>query len=387
MAMKNIFCPSCGHETQVNTEKKFSFCTECGNKIVLSQKENLSVNENPPESTELNNDAEITAKLEEIAFYYGLSFEKKEYESIDNDPIYYLKAQDMLVDLSEQYPNDYRIWWELCKPVDYMASDTGSDIKGQYKINEDYFGKALDKADLSRKRWLIEEHDKYIKNKENAKQIAQEKLEAVEKARIEKELADKKAYEEKCEKERLEREQAEENARLQAEAERKRIEEEKFNKEQQRIENEKVLALERENQLAISLPLWQALSGKDYSKIINSYFEMSVENNQTLVGIFKPVSNMLYLNVLRIDGNKGNTIFQEQAFALQFNESGFGIKFNNTPVVIKGYLPPNNVLRITESSNGELYVNNNLLKSNQEFINNITKTAKKPIISFTKYFS
>ena len=74
--MKKIFCPSCGNEVQVNDERSFSFCTECGNKIVLQKQAEISEIQQttPPASA---ND-ELDKKLEEVAFYYKLSFDKKE---------------------------------------------------------------------------------------------------------------------------------------------------------------------------------------------------------------------------------------------------------------------------------------------------------------------
>ena len=42
-------------------------------------------------------------RMREVAFYYKLSYEKKEYEDINGEPAYYLKGQDLLVDLSQQY--------------------------------------------------------------------------------------------------------------------------------------------------------------------------------------------------------------------------------------------------------------------------------------------
>lgn len=126
MAMKNIFCPNCGHETTINDEKPFSFCTECGNKIVLQSETPKIHTEDLSQPAPQNN--EIDKKLEEAAFYYKLSLDKKEYENVEENPTYYLKAQDLLIDLSEEYPDDYRIWWELCKPIDFMCSQSGCDI-------------------------------------------------------------------------------------------------------------------------------------------------------------------------------------------------------------------------------------------------------------------
>lgn len=377
MPIKKVFCPFCGHETQINDEKPFSFCTECGNKIILQPQSN-SVDKTAQDENSAND--EIDKKLEEAAFYYKLSYEKKEYENTRENPTYYLKAQDLLIDLSDQYPDDYRIWWELCKPIDYLCSSGGVDVYNQYRINEDYFNKALDIADLPKKRKLIDEHDKYVNNKAAAIELAEKKLAEQEKLRIEKETAEKKAYEEKCERERIRREQEEENLRKKAEEENKR-------RELELIEKEKRLAAERESNQASSKSLWEALSNKDYSMLNNKYFEIKQENNQIIIVIFKLISNMLYLNAFRIDGNKGNAIYQEQSFAMQFNSEGYGIKFDKSNIRIKGFMPPDNLLRITKGQSEAIYVNDSILKSDNDYISNIMKNAKKPLLSFTKIFN
>lgn len=394
--MKNIFCPNCGHETTINDEKPFSFCTECGNKIVLQSETPKIHTEDLSQTAPQNN--EVDRKLEEAAFYYKLSLDKKEYENVEENPTYYLKAQDLLIDLSEEYPDDYRIWWELCKPIDFMCSQSGCDIHNQFHINEDYFNKALDRAELSKKRKLIDEHDKYVNNKAASAEIAKKKLAEQEKARLEKEAAEKKAYEDKLKREQAEQEAEAEKKRMQEKAERERqyaeqerqrqlVEEEQKRKELEQIEEEKRLAEARQANIAASKPLWDSLSNKDYTKINNTYFEIRQDNNQTIIAVFKLISNMLYLNAFRIDGNKGNAIYQEQGFAMKFNGEGYGVKFDNSPIRIKGFTPPDNILRITSGQDDTVYANNILLKSDMNYISNIMKTAKKSLFSFAKIFS
>ena len=119
----------------------------------------------------------------------------------------------------------------------------------------------------------------------------------------------------------------------------------------------------------------------------NKYFEIKQENNQIIIVIFKLISNMLYLNAFRIDGNKGNAIYQEQSFAMQFNSEGYGIKFDKSNIRIKGFMPPDNLLRITKGQSEAIYVNGNILKSDNDYISNIIKNAKNPLLSFTKIFN
>lgn len=414
MAMRKIFCPSCGQETLVNDEKPFSFCTGCGNKIVL--RDQPKAVEEAPSDENAQADSVVDKKLEEAAFYYNLSYTKKEYENTKEDPIYYLKAQDLLIDLSEQYPDDYRIWWELCKPVDYMCASTGADIQNQYHINEDFFDKALDKADLPNKRKLIEEHDKYLSDKKNAAELANKRRIDLQKAqemqRMEEERQRKeeenrlraeeaerlRAEEEKRRKEETERLKAAEEERRQWEEQRRREEAERLEAErnqQAQLRVEEEIRKEREDreresrQLNIerSAPLWQKLAQKDYSPINNKYFSLPPENGQTIVGVFRNISNILYLNTFRIDGTKGNAVYREQSLAIRFNENGVGFKFDNLPITIKGFLPPDNILKLYTSSTGECMVNNLRLVSDDEYLKNLTARAKKPLFSFTKVFA
>lgn len=414
MAMRKIFCPSCGQETLVNDEKPFSFCTGCGNKIVLRDQPKAVEEALSDENAQA--DSVVDKKLEEAAFYYNLSYTKKEYENTKEDPIYYLKAQDLLIDLSEQYPDDYRIWWELCKPVDYMCASTGADIQNQYHINEDFFDKALDKADLPNKRKLIEEHDKYLSDKKNAAELAnkrridlqkaqemqrmeEERQRKEEESRLRAEEAERlRAEEEKRRKEETERLKAAEEERRQWEEQRRREEAERLEAErnqQAQLRVEEEIRKEREDreresrQLNIerSAPLWQKLTQKDYSPINNKYFSLPPENGQTIVGVFRNVSNILYLNTFRIDGTKGNAVYREQSLAIRFNENGVGFKFDNLPITIKGFLPPDNILKLYTSSTGECMVNNLRLVSDDEYLKNLTARAKKPLFSFTKVFA
>lgn len=161
MVLKKIFCPNCGKQTQVNEEKEFCFCLECGYKILLQANSSFkdeSLEEVGSKSMQEGKGADdgnlVEEKLKEVEFYYSLSLEKKESEKPEEEPIYYLKAQDLLVDLSQQYPEDYRIWWELSKPLDFMRVSANINVPSQCGINENYFGRALDLAGLEDKKGL-----------------------------------------------------------------------------------------------------------------------------------------------------------------------------------------------------------------------------------------
>lgn len=381
MQVKKIFCPNCGKETMVNTEKTFFFCPQCGNKIELSNAPQTEFNNPEPADTIPETEKEdianniINEKLEEAEFYYKTSYEKKEYDNTTAEPVYYLKAQDLLVDLSDEYPTDYRIWWELSKPVDYMSTLQKTGGSGQYRINTDYFNKALDNADIENKKRIIAEKDKYEANKAFVVEMEQQRLQ---------EEAERLEAQRKQEQRKEEARQREEQQRRQKEA--KRLEEQREQERREKEEREKALAEEKELTLKTSVPLWQALNSQDYFRLDNQYFVLQTGNNQTIVALFKTMANVLYLNTYRIDGNKGNAVYKEQSMAMQFNESGYGISFNKKPINIRELTPPNNILRVTLNTSDEIFVNDIQLKSDSEYIRNILKKAKKPLFSTTKIF-
>lgn len=382
MAFRKIFCSECGQETQINDEKDVCFCLQCGTKIILrtSREEQLQEQEKPNgQGEQIILDDEVSKKLEEVAFYYQLSNDKQEASKFNSEPVYYLKAQDILVDLSQLYPNDYRVWWELCKPIDFNSASDGVDIYGQYQINEDYFNKALDRAALSEKRVLIEEYDRYVAEKTAVKERAETKRREEE--------AEKKRREEQ---ERLEEHKQREMQRMQEEerCREQEVQEEERRREQEAQEEEKrrQQQLNEQKGLELSVSLWEALSNKNYSCIDNSYFQFPGENNQTIIGIFKSVSNVMNLMAFHIDSSKGNIVYRDQTISIKFDRNGHGIKFDNSPIKIKGMLPQQNVLFIANNGGGGLTVNGLELCVDQEYVTSIMKNAKKPLIAFSKYF-
>lgn len=178
MARKKIYCPNCGHQTIIDEEKEQCFCLECGYKIALLKEysdhsESNETNSTKDEKPEVIQEDVINRKLEEVEFYYNLSREKGELYKQNENPVFYLKAQDLLVDLSQNYVNDYRIWWELCKPIDFLNEDESVSDTLKYQINEHYFGKALDLATIETKKKLIKEQDAYEMKKKRIKLEAQ----------------------------------------------------------------------------------------------------------------------------------------------------------------------------------------------------------------------
>lgn len=146
---------------------------KCGSKIELQPVNTVHKTEAAP-ATETKSqplplqeqgDSFVDEKLKKVEFYYSLSVDKKEDINLQEEPVYFLKAQDLLVDLSQQYPDDYRVWWELCKPLDFHSPLSGADLYGRLTFNEGYFNKALDLATLDKKKELIDAHDQYLSDK------------------------------------------------------------------------------------------------------------------------------------------------------------------------------------------------------------------------------
>lgn len=367
MARRKVFCSACGHETEVNADREFFFCPECGNKVIVL---------NPPREAPKQSASEEPTKdleecLKEVEFYYRLSMEKKECENADSDPVYYLKAQDLLLKLSTQFPEDYRVWWELCKPVDFLCALSESNITNLYRINysinEDYFDKALDRAELSRKKELIDQHDEYIRSKQKLKDLIEKEA---EKERLRREAEEKLALERQQQEEQKQREEAQ-----------RRKEEEQARRRQQEADEQ----ANREASQKLSVKLWNNLKNKDYSEINNTFFTFVMENNQTIVAVFKNISGIMYLNSFRIDGTKANTIYKEQSIAIQFDENGCALKFDKKPVQIKGFVPPGNILHIFKTPES-LFVNGFPVITDTEYIKRVSGASKKPLISFSKVF-
>lgn len=404
MTFREIFCPNCGQKTRVNDEKPVCFCLKCGYKIQLQATPRPAQTVSVTPNTQADNQATavprrdskiVDEKLKEVAFYYDLSQEKDEAEC--DEPVYYLKAQDLLVDLSQQFPNDYRIWWELCKPVDFYRADSSSDVHDQYRINGTHFEKALTLAGLDMKRQLIDAYDQYTAAKKKVQvQYAQEQERLAQEEQRKQQEAERKRQEEENQR-RLEQERlAREEQRKQQEAERKRQKEEN----QRRLEQERLQKLQEEQAAEVrireeklraqrlneSTGIWELLAKKDYSILDGSYFKFSAGNRQEVIGAFRMVSNVLYLMAFRVDDSKKNQVlYREQTIAVEFNHQGTAIKYDKRPVIISGFLPPNNTLCVTLGLESGYSVCDLQLQKNPDYITRIIKNAKKPLLP-TKFF-
>jgi len=311
-------------------------------------------------------------KMQEVEFYYKLSAEKQEYAKYDSEPTYYIKGQDLLVDLSQQFPSDYRVWWELCKPMDFAVVLAGGSSPNPSGINSTYFDKALDMAPLEKKMELVKQHDSYV----SAKDAVLEKAQAEQRA--------KEAEARAAEEERLRKEKAAEEERLRAEEEKRREEAER--QERERIAAEEQARSFEQAKLQMSTDIWASLENKDYTTIDNSYFQFKSPEGMNVISTLKVVANVLYLSAYHIDPSKGNQAYLDQSLAIHFGGEGVALKFDSKPVVVRGWDMSNNVLNITANPNGGCMVNGIPMLQDMAYVNNISKAAKKPLIALKKIF-
>ena len=189
--MENVICPNCGFQFPLDKSRDFCFCLKCGTKIEVPKHEEIQPevkNETPKNEPK----SKVDSALEEVEFYYDTSFNKKEYADTENQPTYYLKAQDLLIDLSTEFETDWRIWWEVSKPIDYRCTEFTEECR-PYTINDMYFQRAVDYAPIDRKKELIKLGDEYKARKEKFFKMFDEQAEkrkAEEKERLEKEKAE-----------------------------------------------------------------------------------------------------------------------------------------------------------------------------------------------------
>lgn len=219
-------CTKCGFEFTEGV-----FCPECGTKYNLdSDTEELFVDDN--ESEEEISD--IGKAIEDVLFYYEQSRQKKEAIQ-GNNHLYYNRAQQLLQKMIRQKSLDYRVWWEACKPIDFWEDTFSEEMIEKYKVNEVYFAKALDYADIETRKIIIGEVDCY---QERKRSILDEinRVKADKKAEEDRIAAEKRA---EMRKEEEERRKAEEIQRKK-EAEKQRVKErlEEEIKEKRKLENE-----------------------------------------------------------------------------------------------------------------------------------------------------
>ncbi len=225
-------CSKCGFEFTEGI-----FCPECGTKNDLNEFTEEIIADDSVDEEEI---VDIDKAMEDVLFYYEQSKQKKEATQSD-DHLYYTRAQQLLQRMIKQKSSDYRVWWEACKPIDFWEETFSEETIEKYKVNDTYFNKALDYADISEKKQIIKERDAYQERKRNAldliKKIKEEKR---EEARIKEE--ERRKAEEVQRQKNAEEQRKRAQIEFQKREEAKRIEQEKS--EQKRLENEgKVMAM------------------------------------------------------------------------------------------------------------------------------------------------
>ncbi len=209
-----IYCPICGTKNGESEEE---------NSTIESNQDDGNAMQQPSGSMKTNSSEEIEKILQDVRFYYQQSEEKKEGTKENPNVDYYERG----VTLARRHLSDiedYRIWWEAAKPIDFWNTEE-SDLSDKSDIQKAFFDKALELASLEEKKKLISEVDAYHQRKREKKQKEEERL-----------LAEQQKQEE----ERLlaEQQQVEEERRKKEEEERRRAEEER-RKEKERLEAER----------------------------------------------------------------------------------------------------------------------------------------------------
>lgn len=359
-------------DTSCQDENKNQYKDESASQIIENndvQYEKTSVAERQEEFPEKNNFEEnLEEKLEEVDFYYQLSRQKKEALQEKGEPFYYLKAQKLLQKLKNTFGDDYRIWWELSKPLDYLYEEEVKDGAGAYKFNKVYFDKALDLADISSKKELVLALDTYEQKKQVFETAYKEEIE-----RKRREEEEQRAREE---------EQRQENERKKQEEEERRQEEERRKIIEEKIRREKEERLLLEQIANENVQIYNKLSEKDYSLLDGAYFKFSSADQKEHIIIFKEISNVLYLLSFSKESKK-NILYNDQSIAILVNADGEIIKYDNQNLRMRA---SGSVLRISSDGRGGLIVGEWKVYNDMKFVRTVMQSAKKPLLSLEKIF-
>ena len=212
-------CKNCGFEFAEGV-----FCPECGTRNDFNGEVDDVILENEEDEEEV---ADIDKAIDDVIFYYEQSRQKREAAQ-NAEPIYYNRAQQLLKRMVKQKVSDYRVWWEACKPIDFWEETFSEQMVENYKVNDKYFTKALDYADLEIRKELIKERDSYQERKRVA-------VEAINKTKAEKAAEARKQEEERKEAERIQREKAAEEQRAREQLELAKKEEAERLKQEKRV--------------------------------------------------------------------------------------------------------------------------------------------------------
>ena len=126
--------------------------------------------------------------------------------------------------------------------------------------------------------------------------------------------------------------------------------------------------------------LWEKFENKNYSSINESYFQIKSDDGVSIIGIFKLISNILYLISYRQDKNG---FIADQTIGIRFNSNGIVYKFDNKPVKMKG---SGTTMQLFIDGKGTIFMNEYIVIKDSEYVKKIIASSKKPIISFRKTF-
>lgn len=347
------------------------------NELLKSEEGEVAVNEVDEDSDERRDDIDLEEKLREVEFYYEQSKQKKEALKSDGNFFYYSKAQNILNKLVRIFENDYRIWWELSKPVDFQYEVETKDGKGKYGFKQEYFEKALDLASIDNKRKIISILDEYNKKKMLLKVEYKKKLE--EKAREEEKIREE---EKKRRQEEIYRKQEQEKLRQEKERQellKKHAEEEKKKQEQKaRREEEEKLLQERIRNLNVQI--YKDLTGKKYSLIDSTHFEYNSPDGKHHIIVFKEISHVLYIMSFL---KQANMIYRGQSLAVCIGDDGEIIKYDKRYLRMKGV---DGILRVSSNGYGGVCIGEWELSKDPDFVKMVMGSAKKQFMTFTKIF-
>ena len=167
--MKDLKCNSCGGQLhKIETEENTYICLHCGSKQVLE--ENIT-----------NNNYNVTNNV--VNHIYGEVNVKGTVEDtsgVQNDFVKaealikikeYEKAFYMLLDISEENPHIWKVWWLLSK-TSLLASESfwieDSEYDFDRDLYEEHFEKAMALAPETSKMEIEKEYKQLVKNYEKA---------------------------------------------------------------------------------------------------------------------------------------------------------------------------------------------------------------------------
>ena len=89
----------------------------------------------------------------------------------------------------------------------------------------------------------------------------------------------------------------------------------------------------------------------------------------------------IYLNLVRIDNNKGGKAYSEQTVVVHFSKKGEVLTYGDKDVIIDLLPLEQKRLRIYNDPDGTMYASGLVLTQNPSYVTEILAKAKKPLLS------